>query len=46
WMSHGDKVSAIPEGFDTIAQTASCPHAAMYNEEKQFYGVQFHPEVT
>lgn len=46
WMSHGDKVSAIPEGFETIAQTASCPHAAMYNEEKQFYGVQFHPEVT
>ncbi|WP_032097099.1 MULTISPECIES: glutamine-hydrolyzing GMP synthase [unclassified Alteromonas] len=46
WMSHGDKVSAIPDGFETIAQTASCPHAAMYNEEKQFYGVQFHPEVT
>ena len=46
WMSHGDKVAAIPEGFETIAQTASCPHAAMYNAEKQFYGVQFHPEVT
>ncbi|GGW86399.1 glutamine-hydrolyzing GMP synthase [Alteromonas halophila] len=46
WMSHGDKVSAVPEGFETIAQTASCPHAAMYHEEKQFYGVQFHPEVT
>ena len=45
-MSHGDKVAAIPEGFETIAQTASCPHAAIYNAEKQFYGVQFHPEVT
>lgn len=46
WMSHGDKVASIPAGFETIAQTPSCPHAAMYNEEKQFYGVQFHPEVT
>ena len=46
WMSHGDKVASIPAGFETVAQTPSCPHAAMYNEEKQFYGVQFHPEVT
>ncbi|MGB3727337.1 MAG: glutamine-hydrolyzing GMP synthase [Glaciecola sp.] len=46
WMSHGDKVSAVPEGFSTIAQTSSCPHAAMANIEKRFYGVQFHPEVT
>ena len=46
WMSHGDKVSAIPAGFETIAQTPSCAHAAMANEEKNFYGVQFHPEVT
>ena len=46
WMSHGDKVSAIPEGFTTIAQTPSCAYAAMANEDKQFYGVQFHPEVT
>ncbi len=46
WMSHGDKVKSVPEGFQTIAQTASCPHAAMVNEEKQYYGVQFHPEVT
>ncbi|WP_371376498.1 glutamine-hydrolyzing GMP synthase [Thalassotalea aquiviva] len=46
WMSHGDKVSAIPSGFSTIAQTPSCAHAAMANEEKKFYGVQFHPEVT
>jgi GMP synthase (glutamine-hydrolysing) len=46
WMSHGDKVSAIPEGFTKVAQTESCPFAAMANEEKKFYGVQFHPEVT
>ena len=46
WMSHGDKVIAIPDGFETVALTPSCPHAAMVNKEKQFYGVQFHPEVT
>ncbi len=46
WMSHGDKVSTIPEGFSTVAQTPSCTYAAMANEEKNFYGVQFHPEVT
>jgi GMP synthase (glutamine-hydrolysing) len=46
WMSHGDKVAGIPDGFTTVAQTPSCPYAAMYNVEKQFYGVQFHPEVT
>ncbi|WP_221076662.1 glutamine-hydrolyzing GMP synthase [Agarivorans aestuarii] len=46
WMSHGDKVSAIPEGFTTVAQTPSCEFAAMMNQEKHFYGVQFHPEVT
>lgn len=46
WMSHGDKVIDVPEGFETIAKTASCPHAAMVNHDKQFYGVQFHPEVT
>ncbi|WP_199609140.1 glutamine-hydrolyzing GMP synthase [Flocculibacter collagenilyticus] len=46
WMSHGDKVSAIPEGFKTLARTESCPFAAMANEDKHFYGVQFHPEVT
>ncbi len=46
WMSHGDKVSAIPPGFETTAKTDSCPFAAMACEEKQFYGVQFHPEVT
>ena len=46
WMSHGDKVSEIPADFVTIAQTPSCKYAAMANEDKQFYGVQFHPEVT
>ena len=46
WMSHGDKVASIPEGFATVAQTPSCAYAAMANEEKKFYGVQFHPEVT
>ena len=46
WMSHGDKVMEVPAGFETIAQTSSCPHAAMVNESKRFYGVQFHPEVT
>ena len=46
WMSHGDKVMDIPESFKTTAKTATCPHAAMSNEEKRFYGVQFHPEVT
>ncbi|ODC02317.1 glutamine-hydrolyzing GMP synthase [Terasakiispira papahanaumokuakeensis] len=46
WMSHGDKVARIPEGFEVIASTPSCPIAAMACVEKQFYGVQFHPEVT
>lgn len=46
WMSHGDKVTAIPEGFVKVGQTDTCPFAAIYNKEKQFYGVQFHPEVT
>ncbi|WP_026377242.1 glutamine-hydrolyzing GMP synthase [Aestuariibacter salexigens] len=46
WMSHGDKVSALPEGFTTGARTTSCPYAAMFDESRRFYGVQFHPEVT
>lgn len=46
WMSHGDKVVAIPEGFNKIAQTESCPFAAMADESRNFYGIQFHPEVT
>ncbi|MDQ8038746.1 MAG: glutamine-hydrolyzing GMP synthase, partial [Pedobacter sp.] len=46
WMSHGDKVTKLPEGFKVTASTPSCPIAAMSHEEKHFYGVQFHPEVT
>ncbi|KFH03172.1 bifunctional GMP synthase/glutamine amidotransferase protein [Toxoplasma gondii VAND] len=46
WMSHGDKVTAIPEGFTTFASTAACPYAAIGDPERHFYGLQFHPEVT
>ena len=46
WMSHGDKVIALPEGFRLMASTASCPIAGMADESRHFYGVQFHPEVT
>ncbi|MGQ5525201.1 glutamine-hydrolyzing GMP synthase [Chitinimonas sp. PSY-7] len=46
WMSHGDKVTAIPEGFKLIAETTSCPIAAIADEARKFYAVQFHPEVT
>lgn len=46
WMSHGDKVVDIPEGFTTCATTPTCPHAGIVDEARQFYGVQFHPEVT
>ena len=46
WMSHGDKVSEMPKGFELMASTPSCAIAGMYCAEKHFYGVQFHPEVT
>ena len=46
WMSHGDKVATMPEGFELMATTPSCPIAGMFNAEKNFFGVQFHPEVT
>jgi len=46
WMSHGDRVTELPEGFKVIASTNSAPLAGMANEDKGFYGVQFHPEVT
>ncbi len=46
WMSHGDRVSALPEGFKIIASTADVPVAGMGNEELHHYGLQFHPEVT
>ena len=46
WMSHGDKVTQMPEGFSLMASTPSCPIAGMANTDKHFYGIQFHPEVT
>jgi len=46
WMSHGDKVTALPPGFKLMASTPSCPIAGMANEDKGYYAVQFHPEVT
>lgn len=45
WMSHTDFVSKVPEGFTPVASTSDCPIAAMINEDKKFYTVQFHPEV-
>ena len=46
WMSHGDKVIALPPGFKIIASSDASPIAAMADESRRFYGVQFHPEVT
>ncbi|MFZ6874696.1 glutamine-hydrolyzing GMP synthase [Undibacterium sp. Di27W] len=46
WMSHGDKVNEMPPGFKLMASTDNCPIAAMADEERHFYAVQFHPEVT
>src|SRR3990170_1245867 len=46
WMSHGDKVTALPPSFQVIASNESTPIAAMADESRRFYGVQFHPEVT
>lgn len=46
WMSHGDKVTVLPLGFKVICETRNAPIAGMANEEKHWYGVQFHPEVT
>ena len=46
WMSHTDCVTELPEGFSAIAKTAKCPCAAMCDEARGLYGVQFHPEVT
>ncbi len=46
WMSHGDRVVKMPDGFITIASSDGAPVAGIANEEKAFYGVQFHPEVT
>jgi len=46
WMSHGDTVTKIPDGFTTVATSKGAPFAVIANEEKKFYGVQFHPEVV
>jgi GMP synthase (glutamine-hydrolysing) len=46
WMSHGDEVKILPRGFTRIAQTDTLPFAAIQNEKKKIYGIQFHPEVS
>jgi GMP synthase (glutamine-hydrolysing) len=46
WMSHGDRVAALPDGFSATAASANAPFAAMSDERRRYYGVQFHPEVT
>lgn len=46
WMSHGDKVIRTPDGFDVICTTGSAPIAGMGDDERRYYGLQFHPEVT
>jgi len=46
WMSHGDRVNVLPQGFTVIAETDNAPLAGMADESRRFYGLQFHPEVT
>ena len=46
WMSHGDRVSRIPEGFRVSAVSGNCPYAAIRDEARRFYAIQFHPEVV
>jgi len=46
WMSHGDKVTQLPEGFVPVGSTGSCEYAAVADQARKMYGVQFHPEVT
>jgi GMP synthase (glutamine-hydrolysing) len=46
WMSHGDRVEQLPEGFTVMARTGNAPLAGMADESRRFYGLQFHPEVT
>ncbi len=46
WMSHGDRVDAIPADFERGALSATCPFAAMFNNDRRLYGLQFHPEVV
>ncbi|WP_294644923.1 glutamine-hydrolyzing GMP synthase [uncultured Aureimonas sp.] len=46
WMSHGDRVTALPKGFEIVATSPGAPFAAIADEARRFYGVQFHPEVV
>src|SRR3989338_43992 len=46
WMSHGDQLEILPPGFQTLAQTKTCPHAAVQSKDGRFFWVQFHPEVV
>jgi len=46
WMSHGDRVDSLPDGFEVMASTPGAPFAAIADESRQLYGVQFHPEVV
>lgn len=46
WMSHGDYMERVPDGFRLVADSDKCPNVAISNEEKKIYGVQFHPEVN
>ncbi|WP_310619902.1 glutamine-hydrolyzing GMP synthase [Flexibacterium corallicola] len=46
WMSHGDRVNKLPEGFEVVATSEGAPYAAIADEKRQFYAVQFHPEVV
>ena len=46
WMSHGDRVETLPDGFERIASTGNAPLAGMADSERHIYGLQFHPEVT
>lgn len=46
WMSHGDEVKKLPPGFESVSKTTTGTIAAMFNDEKRIYGLQFHPEVT
>ena len=46
WMSHGDQVQELPDGFQRLASTPTCPNAAMADFSRRIYGIQFHPEVV
>ena len=46
WMSHGDHVAAVPHGFRTVATSSGAPYAALADDDRRYYGVQFHPEVV